>query len=318
MIRRIDVKEKPPAHSSLGGRYGSVYHLFKTLFTGRNKLSKDRGEFAGKKRELHIFIFSKDRACQLDSLLRSVHDNLSVPVKQVTVLYRATDINFRNSYKKLKTANIIPGIEWVEESDFREDLVGMIDRLADNSLVMFLVDDNIFFRPFNDNALLRKFADRHLFISLRCSRTYAKDVSPSFLHETKYLEWKWNYHKKRPVTWNYPLGVDGNIFHARVLKRILHHISFRAPNSLEGNMHTYRHAWWVKRIRLALAPLAAVVVNNPLNRVQTEGKTWHQDISPAQLNQKYLEGYRINNSNLYSAEPTAIHFAMDVQFERDF
>ncbi len=297
---------------------GLYNKIRKNLLTGRSELSKDRSEQTGNKKDLHIFIFSKDRACQLDSLLRSVHDNFAVPVKHLTVLYRATDNNFRNGYEKLKTANIISGIEWVEEFDFREDLVGMIDQLADNSLVMFIVDDNIIFRPFNNRDLLRGFTDRHLFISLRCSRTYAKDVSPSFLYETKYLEWKWNYHKKRPVTWNYPFSVDGNIFRAYVLKRVLHNISFQAPNSLEGRMHAYRHAWWVKRIRLALAPLAAVVINNPLNRVQTEGKTWHQDISPAQLNQKYLEGCRINNSNFYNAESTATHFAMDVRFEREF
>jgi len=133
---------------------------------------------------------------------------------------------------------------------------------------------------------------------------------PEFSATEPFLEWRWRCGRRKRLTWNYPFSLDGNVHHVSQVKRVLRHIRFEGPNSLEGRMHTYRHAWWVKRIPLALAPTEAVVVNNPLNRVQTEGQTWHQEIDTAGLNRAYLDGKRIDNRVLYAAVPTAVHSSL--------
>lgn len=266
------------------------------------------------KHSLCLVIFSKDRACQLDSLLRSIRDHVKYPYSGITVLYRATTASYAQCYDLLKNRRVLDNISWRREKAFSEDVRDIVNGLDDESLVMFLVDDTVVFRPCVLEPVVNAFTGKHLFVSLRASRTYLSDVLPEFISGGDFLEWKWNYSKRKWVTWNYPFSVDGNIFHAEHMKKVIKKISFGAPNSFEGRMHTYRHAWWIKRIARALALPDAVVFNNPLNRVQAEGETWHDDITPEFLNGKYLAGLQIDNVRLYSARPDATHFAVQLSF----
>jgi len=267
-------------------------------------------------RDLFIVIFSKDRACQLDSLLRSLRDNFRVPCRGITVLYKATGPAFTDGYEKLMQYTAGERVTWRKEQSFGGDVLDMVCNLAGESLCMFLVDDDIMHRPLALGPVLDVFTDEHLFVSLRASRAYGRDIPPGFITTEPYLEWQWNYSKKKWVTWNYPFSIDGNIFHAAHINRIVRKISFEAPNSFEGRMHTYRHHWWVKRIKKGLAPLDAVVFNNPLNRVQAESETWHNNVSTESLNEAFLSGMRINNAALYSARPDATHYSVAVSLEK--
>jgi hypothetical protein len=266
---------------------------------------------------LHIVIFSKDRACQLHSLLESMCDHFRGLKYSLSIVYRASEEAFTEGYHQLISHSPLADMRWIEEKDFREDLLHIINELPSESFVMFLVDDDIVFRPLLHNDVMRAFSHKHLFISLRCSRDYVKYLQPSFLSIDPVLEWKWNYGRKKSLSWNYPFSVDGNIFHTKHIQKIIRTLDFKAPNSLEGRLHHYRHTWWVKWVRGALAPQHAVIVNNPLNKVQTEGETWHNNGDIASLNQMYCKGYRIDNQPLYRALPDDTHFAMDITFKKE-
>jgi hypothetical protein len=267
-------------------------------------------------RDLFIVIFSKDRACQLDSLLRSLRDNFRGQHSGITVLYKATAPAYANGYEKLKQFSGNDTISWQQEKSFQNDAARILNGLDPDSLVMFLVDDDSMFRPCVLDEILDAFTDEHLFISLRVSRAYKADTPPKFLRTDTFLEWKWNFSKRRWVTWNYPFSIDGNIFHAKHIQKIISKIIFEAPNSFEGRMHAFRHHWWVKRIKKALTPLEPAVFNNPLNKVQVESDTWHGDVSAASLNEAFLSGMRINNAALYSARPDATHYSVAVSLEK--
>jgi hypothetical protein len=206
-------------------------------------------------------------------------------------------------------------IAWNPQQDFRADLNSMLGAISDDGYLMFLVDDDVIFRPIDAALLLGAFGKEHLFISLRCSRTYEKDPLPELRRTDTFLEWQWNCHKGGTTCWNYPFSLDGNIFRAATIKRIVKRISFTAPNSLEGTMHTYRHKWWVKRIRLALAPLSACVLNNPLNKVQNESETRHAGISAKELNARYLQGEHIDNAIYSRHTPAAEHDVIELVFQ---
>jgi hypothetical protein len=265
--------------------------------------------------DLNIIIFSKDRACQLDSLLRSLRDHFHAPHAGITILYKATGPAFSEGYNRLMKHVAVDGVQWRTERIFPDDVAAICNRLGAESLLMFLVDDDVVYRPCALDPILDAFTDEHLFISLRASRVYTADAAPEFLRTEPYLEWKWNYRKRGCVTWNYPFSCDGNIFHAKHIKKIISKITFEAPNSFEGRMHTCRHAWWVKRIKKALAPMDAFVFNNPLNKVQAEGETWHENVSPESLNDAFLSGMRINNAALYRARPDGTHYGVTVLLE---
>ena len=133
---------------------------------------------------------------------------------------------------------------------------------------------------------------------------------PKFINESKYLEWKWytiKNKKKKYNHWHYPFSVDGNIFNTTNIKKILTMIEFKAPNSFESAMNSKKNHLYFLLRRKGLAPLNPVVFNNPLNIVQTEGKTWHKNYSIKMLNQYYLDGKKIDNSNIYQFRPDDVH-----------
>ncbi len=259
---------------------------------------------------MNIVIFSKNRACQLDSLLRSLKKHFKAPVNQTHILYHHSNEPFAAAYELLQMRNRWPAY-WRRESDFFSDIRTLIASLPPEELLMFLVDDDIFFRPFNDLPLLKSLSRKHLFISLRYDRHYPTLKAPAFIRVDPFLEYRWHYAGKKRVVWNYPFSLDGHIYRTSVIQKIIKRIDCAAPNSMEGRMHRYRHAWWIKRTALALAPQNAVLYNNPLNKVQTEGETWHRNITPQWLNEQYLDGKIINNDRLYAATPDATHFAVE-------
>ncbi len=261
---------------------------------------------------LHVLVFSKDRACQLDALLRSIRDHLRVPLAGLSILYRASDEEYAKAYRLLASRRVLDRIQWLREDSFREDLLLYLGALPEMGLLMPLVDDDLFHRPFHDTDLLNQFTERHLFISLRCSRRYTASTPPNFLRTEPFLEWRWNYGRRRRLVWNYPFSIDGNVFHVKQFRRAAAALPFRAPNSLEGKLHTYRHSWWVKRVPLALAPAESVLVNIPQNRVQSEGGTWHAGRDPEWYNRAYLAGKRIDTRPLYAMEPTGVHTAHEL------
>ena len=259
-------------------------------------------------------IFSKNRACQLDCLLRSLRDNLTGPFKRIFIVYKATGNSFREGYQKLIAKRIHDNLHWIEEGSFKSDVLNVMQKIPNESYLMFLVDDNVFYRRFNVSPIASIFGKRHLFISLRCSRDYKDDIQPKFLKTEKYLEWRWTFHSTPRGKWNYPFSVDGNIYRKDLMCRLLKSLDFKAPNSFESALHSKRWGLNVRWRDKALAPLESVVFNNPLNKVQTEGETWHKGPTAEQLNEKYCEGFIIDNLPFYSARPDSAHFNVDISF----
>jgi hypothetical protein len=260
---------------------------------------------------LATVIFSKDRACQLDTLLRSMRDHFSPSDHAVHILFKSTTSRFKEGYERLRSKNFLPHIVWIEESRFKTDVMSLLTTIDDTLPIMFLVDDIVFHKKIQADDMLSLFGNRHLFISLRCSRSYAADIRPKFLHSDNYLEWRWTFRSSPRGAWNYPFSLDGNIFRKRFFAGLCKSLDFKGPNSLEGNLHSARKRISVRWRSKALAPCEAVLFNNPLNKVQTEGETWHKGMSAEELNEKYCSGFCIDNSMLYSAQPDCVHFSAD-------
>jgi hypothetical protein len=261
---------------------------------------------------LHVLIFSKDRALQLASLLESLRDHVADVPLEVTVLHRASTQAFERGYALLQAQRLLPGLRWIPEVDFVADLRRLLGQIPAGETVMTLVDDDLFFRPVRLAPLLQAFSRRHLFVSLRADRRYPRHRLPRFRRTEPFLEWRWHDFGRAHV-WQYPFSLDGNLFHAEDLARLVGRVAFRAPNSLEGALHRARRSPRLVLLRpLALAPLEAAVFNNPLNKVQTEGETWNVGQSVEQLNQAWLDGRRIDGEALYQSRPDDTHFAAAV------
>lgn len=258
---------------------------------------------------LHVLVFSKDRPLQLASLLESLRDHLTDTPLEVSALHRASGPAFAEGYALLRRVAPLPGVRWIEEVDFQRDLRTLLAALPAAAPVMPLVDDDLLFRPVALAPLLAAFGRRHLFISLRADRRYPGHRVPRFRRTAPYLEWGW-HDFGRPSVWQYPFSLDGNVFHAGDLSRLAGGVAFRAPNSLEGALHQVRHGPRLLLTRpLALAPVEAVLFNNPLNKVQSEGETWNLGGSVEGLNEAWLGGRCIDNGPLYRCRPADTHHA---------
>src|SRR6266404_5273265 len=90
--------------------------------------------------EITTIVFSRNRACQLELLLRS----LSMPV---TVLY-FYDPEFKAGYDKL--IKMYPSLNFVLRYDFKNQLLEIIKK--GTKYVLFLVDDDIMVDAFHENC----------------------------------------------------------------------------------------------------------------------------------------------------------------------
>ena len=264
--------------------------------------------------KIEIVIFSKDRALQLDSLIRSIRDNTDLSSSRIYILYKSTNSSYQQGYNKLTAMNYLRNISWIKEDSFKGDLTRILEEVQDKSLLMFLVDDNIFHREITTSEITRKFTRRHLFISLRVSTKYAESL-PDFININNYLEWKWTDRKNRLNTWGYPFSVDGNIYSAGFIKKTIIKTNFSAPNTLEGNLDKKKSSFFVKTKSRALAPSNPCLFNNPLNKVQSEWETWNASINTDILNEMYLKGKIIDNKTIYKSEPNAPHFFLKPEFK---
>src|SRR5262245_45458414 len=90
-------------------------------------------------------IFSRDRAFQLEAMLRSFRSHAQgAAAARLVVLFRATDARHARQYTLLASA--YPDVRFVAEQGFRDDLFSVI---GSSPVILFLVDDTLFTRPFS-------------------------------------------------------------------------------------------------------------------------------------------------------------------------
>lgn len=95
-------------------------------------------------------IFSRDRACQLDLLLRSVARHAPTLYAPLTVLYRASTREYGRGYALAFSEHA--DVKFICESDFEAQVRHWL-RLQDGP-VSFLVDDDVFYRQAPEPAAL--------------------------------------------------------------------------------------------------------------------------------------------------------------------
>ncbi len=72
--------------------------------------------------QLYTIIFSKDRALQLDSLIRSIKDHYSELPHTMIVLYATSDQIYDDAYELLKEKEYIADINWIKEQNFAQNI----------------------------------------------------------------------------------------------------------------------------------------------------------------------------------------------------
>lgn len=219
--------------------------------------------------EITTIIFSKNRACQLELLLRS----LNMPA---TVLY-TYDPEFKLGYEKL--IGMYPSVKFIRQNNLKEQI---IENLGEYT--MFEVDDVVMIEPFTEDC--PEFAEfkrnpEILCLSLRMSPYYKG--APVFKNNT----WEWRGLKH---SWGYPMSVSSHIFRkCDILPTIKKINTLEIPHHLEIALRKNP-----PNRPLMLCFDKPKTINNEANLVQSVYPTKNFGVDIKGLEERFLRGERLS------------------------
>ena len=265
---------------------------------------------------LDIIVFSKDRACQLDALLRSLCTFLHFP-HRITVVYTSSTPAFELGYDLLRLWHM--GVNWLGEAgSFDLTLMTLLDKVhrGPGRYLMFLVDDMLFTRTFTAQGLMESLSHDEdiLAVALRmgenityCYSRDSKTAPPDF---SKGCRWAWK--TASPGYWDYPMSLDGNIFRTADLVKLLPKVRFANPNTLEAAL-----AGKPLRRPELVCERSASVINVAANRVQSAYLNRCGNLSAERLNAALLKGSAIDFQAFAGQAFDSCHIDRDLPLVED-
>lgn len=261
---------------------------------------------------MNIIIFSKNRACQLELLLRSMKWSFKEFNESVIkILYTYSSDEFKRGYDRVISLHSDKNIIWKKETSFKKDLLGLIDTSQKHSV--FFVDDDIFKENFSINDNEFKYFQSHgdvLCLSLRLhpnlSYCYTMAMSqriPLFNGNNVFLWYN------QDGDYGYPMSLDGHVFRTKDIISLLTELYYNNPNSLEATL----------AIRPLLQPKMicynkSIIFNNPVNKVQDWNNNIHGNITAEFLNNEFLSNKIIDFDYFINFENISCHQEMDIRF----
>lgn len=255
-------------------------------------------------------------AATIESFLLHCRDTDSTELK---VLYKASDLCHQAQYESLRQR--FSGVEFVKETNFRDQVLSIIEN---SDYVLFLVDDNVFVKPFDlctiTTALNEQKDAIGFSLRLGTNTTYCYPLGspqqpPHFTQINegilKYI-WVGAQHD-----FGYPLEVSSSVYRTQEMLELLRQLKFNNPNQLEGAMAAA--AKYYAKVRSALlCYTGSVAFCNPINVVQTvynnrHGTTHHY--THQELAQCFADGQAIDVEKYAGFTPRGAHQEVPLHFK---
>ena len=255
---------------------------------------------------MHIIIFSRDRALQLDATLNSLSLNcLDLETSKITIIYKATSQLHREQYTILeKEYKSISDVTFVEEQSFRRDLLQSIichqmhehtvlsrvlpkcngvpiwliqpilNKLLRPLFLFFIVDDTVFTLQFSLNIIKQIFSEhpKAIGFSLRLGKNtiycYPKNKKQELPEFTEISDSviKFNW-INADLDFGYPLEISSSIYKSSLLLPMLITKKYNNPNELEWRLAKSTKNFQRRYPELLCFGISAAF-SNPINRVQ--------------------------------------------------
>jgi len=234
------------------------------------------------KKNMKIIIFSKNRAMQLEALLRSLPSEKLA----ITVIYTCTSNFYQKGYDKI--------IEGIDESlyhvifskensnfGFREKLQ---KALNSEYLISFMVDDNIVY----DSSFPG--------ISLKQNECYSLRLHKGI---------------KNPTHYNYTMSLDGNVYRIKDIHPLINNLNFDNPNQLESALQ----GRYGTNFKMKYGKGYLIGFNH--NRVSnTSHCAFTGDFSEQELNKKFMDGYIIDFEAMCLKPTSNVHTSQKYLFKK--
>lgn len=252
--------------------------------------------------KINLIIFSRNRSCQLDLLLRSI-DRFATNTFFPTIIYRYNP-EFQRGLDKVKTK--FHYFRWVEETDFRRQTLQLMNETTALTSCC-ITDDSVFYEDFktDDTTIANFLIEAHSFslvirngLNTRMKRHFhpvehAEPIDVQQIHKvagTQFLTYNF-----RQNDWAEDRGrffsLDGSIHITSQLKDVLEKIKWNNPRELDA-INDQRGL-----IRGMMSiPSKSVVVNIPINlafapnqnEADNHSKFIHHSLE--ELEEKYTNG----------------------------
>ncbi len=267
---------------------------------------------------IQAVIFSKDRACQLDLLLRSIrmfwkgYDS-----SKITIIYAYSSEKFGSGYTRLMS--LYPEFNFVKEKHILSNMLLSIK--IDVPYTTFFVDDDIFTNEWNINnndTVWNNFANFQNFVclSLRLGRNISKNYEsgdipvPINIFTKSPCSWKW---QEAHSDFAYPGSVDGHIFKTMELVYMLRGIDHCC--NIEPVLMRQISENKSIREKLMICYDKSKIVNVPNNMIQTIHNNKHMNGSIEKLNELYVSGKHISLEPFININNDSCHYPMEYCFD---
>jgi hypothetical protein len=267
---------------------------------------------------ISLICWSKDRPSQLFTLLESI-SRYAPDIFNINIIYRVSNPFFEEGYDKLWKISPIKPLHMKYEEDFEKDTKEQVD-IYSGKFVSFATDDCVFYKKVDRRVLLNTLPQFDNCVwSLRLGyNTVLQNIHtgqmqpPLNVHveHENHLSWPLNYYHPHD-NYGYPFGLDLHIFRRSLILPILEEIEFRSTNELESRLTTgYRD-----RIDEMRSFKHSVAVNIPVNTVSGITRAGEQHgISKEELNQRFLEGWKIDLEKISQEKIAGCHQEISFSF----
>lgn len=262
----------------------------------------------------NVIIFSKNRACQLDLLLRSIEQFFDNWHKQnLIIVYSFGYKDYQIAYDICKWEHKHFTFIDDQEMGFKEAVSRGLN--PNNPYTVFFVDDNIMLRSFSDkdDRFVRYSKDPNILcLSLRMHPnvtecyTEGKATPPPAISSDGIWDWTSCGHNG---DWSYPMSLDGNIFRTNIITPHVRNMSYSNPNTMEAVFA--QHPIPVRNMICYQEPR---LLNVPANKVQDVNNNRSGNVNPLELNEKYIKGKRINLKPFVGIYKSSPHYELPYDF----
>jgi hypothetical protein len=264
---------------------------------------------------INCLIFSKNRAMQLELLLRSIETNFK-EIDKATILFTGDSSSFLEGYNKVKS--IYSKYTWIKEHNLEVDIKSILSDF-DMLYSLIFVDDEIVVRNQKIEEgmkILKNRPDIHC-LSLRMGKninyTYTTNVAsspPTFeTIQSGGINFNvWNWKTSIPSSdWEYPSCINSHIYRTEFLKTNISNISFSNVNKLEETLHTKRNEFPLNMMCFDESKTISVA-NNLVQNTHKNRNLNDPTFSPKNLNKKFLEKYIIKAEDFYNLDTNTATF----------
>jgi len=264
-------------------------------------------------KQIFQIIWSFNRACQLDLLLRSQY-KYATGIHRTTVLYRADGEKHVEAYKKLVLVydNIV---SFVEEKDFKQDITRILDE-SDAKYILGNSDDNAWVDYVDVNGITPDHGEVAISLRLNPRINYCQPASSPAIRGSEIkqfpngalgIDWM---DDESTWCWAYPHPCDSHIYLKWYFEKILRGGDFHNPRTMELHMDSKRRE---------APPVIGFRKHSKLlsianNCIQDGSSNPAGDASPNTLCDKYLSGQRISLGCLPSPKATSCHVVTPYSF----